>query len=173
VAVGRASSACRRASRWRGVVLRDPATGSPGRRSSRFEVLKPDILRLSTPILSDRVELARWTQRSPGRRSPSRAPSRRTPASHCQFEVIGAGPDGKPRCQLGPQPRPATAAWRESPASPVALNNDGRAVRLVGIDLAGLAEGSYDLVRDGQDDIGGSRLRQREPFSIVNSPAAQ
>jgi hypothetical protein len=95
---------------------------------------------------------------------------------YCQFEVIGAkkGPDGTPRVSSG------LTVWsgdgrlvRESPPSPVAASADRRAIRLVGIDLAGLPEGSYDLVLDVQDDVGGGRLRQREPFSIGSSPVAQ
>src|SRR5207344_963659 len=41
------------------LVLRDPATGALGSVSARFEVPKRDVLRLSTPILSSRVEPAR------------------------------------------------------------------------------------------------------------------
>jgi len=158
------------------VVLRDPASGSLGSVSSRFEIPKPDVLRLSTPILSDRVEPARTAAEKP---RPAIAVSRtftKDAGLYCQFEVIGAkkGPGGTPRVSSG------LTLWsgdgrlvRESPPSPVAPNNDGRSVRLVGIDLAGLPEGSYDLVLDVQDDVGGGRLRQREPFSIVSSPAAQ
>ena len=62
---------------------------------------------------------------------------------------------------------------RESPPTAVFASADGRARRLVGIDLAGLPEGSYDLILDVRDEVGGGRLRQREPFSIVGSPAAQ
>ena len=42
-------------------------------------------------------------------------------------------------------------------------------IRLVGIDLAGLPEGSYDLVLDVRDEISSARLRQREPFTIEGS----
>ena len=158
------------------IVLRDLTSGSLGSVSSRFEIPKPDVLRLSTPILSDRVEPARTAAEKP---RPAIAVSRaftKEAGLYCQFEVIGAkkGPDGKPRVSSGLKVWSADGRLvRESPASPVAANNDGRTVRLVGIDLAGLPEGSYDLVLDVQDDVGGGRLRQREPFSIVSSPAAQ
>lgn len=158
------------------VVLRDPTTGSLGSVSSRFEVPAPGVLRLSTPILSDRVEPARSATDTP---RPAIAVARtftKDAGLYCQFEVIGAqkGPDGKPRVSTG------LTVWsgdgrlvRESPPSPISAGNDGRAIRLVGIDLAGLPEGSYDLVLDVQDDVGGGRLRQREPFTIAASPAAQ
>jgi len=158
------------------LVLRDPASGSLGSVSSRFEVPAPDVLRLSTPILSDRVEPARTSGEKP---LPAIAVSRtftKDAGLYCQFEVIGArkGPDGKPRVSTG------LAVWsgdgrlvREAPASPVAASAEGRAMRLVGIDLAGLPEGAYDLVLDVEDEVGGARLRQREPFTISGSPAAQ
>ncbi len=158
------------------IVLRDPTSGLLGSVSSRFEVPAHDILRLSTPILSDRVEPARTAGEKP---RPAIAVSRtfaRDAGLYCQFEVIGAkkGPDGRPRVSSG------LAVWsgdgrlvRESPPSTVAASTDGRAIRLAGIDLAGLPEGSYDLVLDVQDDVGGGRLRQREPFTISGSPAAK
>jgi hypothetical protein len=89
---------------------------------------------------------------------------------YCQFEVIGArkGPDGKARVAAGVSVFAANGTLvRESPASPVSAGEDGRPVRLVGIDLAGLPEGSYDLVLDVTDEIGHARLRQREPFRIA------
>jgi hypothetical protein len=53
------------------------------------------------------------------------------------------------------------------------VDAEGRSVRLVGIDLAGLPEGSYDLVLDVRDEISAARLRQREPFTIGGAPVAQ
>jgi hypothetical protein len=88
---------------------------------------------------------------------------------YCQFEVIGArkGPDGKPRVAAGVSVFAANGSLvRESPSSPVAVDAEGRSVRLVGIDLAGLPEGSYDLVLDVRDEVSDARLRQREPFTI-------
>ena len=61
---------------------------------------------------------------------------------------------------------------REMPASPVAADADGRAVRLVGIDLAGLPEGSYDMVLEVQDELAGTRVRQREPFMLAATTVA-
>jgi VWFA-related protein len=151
------------------VVLRDPATGALGSVSSRFEVPGLDVLRVSTPILTDRVEPARAAGESP---RPALAVSRAFPRDaglYCQFEVIGArkGPDGKPRVAAGVSVFAANGSLvRESPSSPVAVDAEGRSVRLVGIDLAGLPEGSYDLVLDVRDEVSDARLRQREPFTI-------
>ncbi len=154
------------------VVLRDPVSGALGSVSTRFEVPKPDVLRLSTPILTDQVQSAGAAGENP---RPALAVSRAFPKDaglYCQFEVIGAkkGPDGKARVAAGVSVFAANGTLvRESPSSPVEASLDGRSVRLVGIDLAGLPEGSYDLVLDVQDEIGHARLRQREPFTIVGS----
>ena len=154
------------------VVLRDPATGAIGSVSAHFEVPRLDVLRVSTPILTDRVEPARAAGENP---RPALAVSRAFPKDaglYCQFEVIGArkGPDGKPRVAAGVSVFAANGQLvRESPSSPVAVDDEGRTVRLVGIDLAGLPEGSYDLVLDVRDEISSARLRQREPFTIEGS----
>ena len=151
------------------VVLRDPATGALGSVSARFEVPGRDVLRVSTPILTDRVEPARAAGENP---RPALAVSRAFPRDaglYCQFEVIGArkGADGKARVAAGVSVFAANGTLvRESPSSPVAVDTEGRSVRLVGIDLAGLPEGSYDLVLDVRDEISAARLRQREPFTI-------
>jgi hypothetical protein len=157
------------------VILRDPESGALGSVSTRFEVPKPDLLRLSTPILSSKVEPA---QQKGARPQPAISVDREFPAGgglYCQFEVVGAskGPDGKPKVNAG------VSIWtsdggrvRELPASPVAADADGRAVRLVGIDLAGLPEGSYDMVLDVQDELAGTRVRQREPFTLAPTAVA-
>jgi VWFA-related protein len=151
------------------VILRDPESGALGSVSTRFEVPQPELLRLSTPILSSRVEPA---QQKGARPQPAISVDREFPAGgglYCQFEVVGArkGPDGKPQVTAG------VSIWtsdggrvRVLPATPVAVDADGRAVRLVGIDLAGLPEGSYDMVLEVQDELAGTRVRQREPFML-------
>ena len=154
------------------VVLRDPATGALGSVSTRFEVPKKDVLRISTPVLTNQVQSAGAAGENP---RPALAVSRAFPKDaglYCQFEVIGAkkGPDGKARVAAGVSVFAANGTLvRESPSSPVEASLDGRSVRLVGIDLAGLPEGSYDLVLDVRDEIAHARLRQREPFTIVGS----
>jgi len=157
------------------VIVRDPESGTIGSVASRFEVPQLDLLRLSTPILSSRVEPAEEKGAPP---QPAISVDRefaKDGGLYCQFEVVGArkGPDGKPRISAG------VTIWsgdgrlvRDSPASPVAPSADGRAVRLVGIDLAGLPEGSYDMVLDVRDDIADARLRQRESFTIAGPAVA-
>ena len=157
------------------MIVRDPETGALGSVSTRFEVPEPELLRLSTPILSSRVEPA---EQKGARPLPAISVEREFPAGgglYCQFEVVGArkGPDGKPKVTAG------VSIWtsdggrvRELPASPVAADANGRAVRLVGIDLAGLPEGSYDMVLEVQDELAGTRVRQREPFMLAATTVA-
>jgi VWFA-related protein len=157
------------------VALREPVTGALGSVSERFEVPENDVLRLSTPILTDRVAQA---QAGAGIPRPALAVQRAFPRDgglYCQFEVIGArkGPDGKADVAAGASVFAANGTRvREFPASPVSTGADGRPVRLIGIDLAGLPEGSYNLVLDVTDEIGNARLRHREPFTI-GAPMAQ
>jgi hypothetical protein len=152
------------------VVLRDPATGALGSISARFEVPKRDVLRLSTPILSSRIEPAHAAGEKP---RPAMTVGREIPKDgglYCQFEVIGATPgrDDKPQVRAGVTVWSADGRLlREAPPSPVVVGADGRAVRLVGIDLAGLPEGEYDLVVDVKDELGNGHIRQREPFTIT------
>ena len=63
------------------VVLHDPATRALGSVSARFEVPKADVLRLSTPILTDRVEPARGDGESPRPALACPGRSRRMPVS--------------------------------------------------------------------------------------------
>ena len=157
------------------VILRDPETGALGSVSLRFEVPTPDVLRLSTPILSGRVEPAAEKGARP---RPAVSVDRDLPQGgglYCEFEVLGArkGPDGKPHVSAG------LSIWNgegqrvlESPASDVVPGADGRAVRLVGLDLGGLPAGTYDLVLEVKDDVAEASLRQREPFTIVSAVAS-
>ena len=158
------------------VILRDPESGAVGSVSSRFEVPQPDLFRLSTPILSSRVEPA---PEKGARPRPAISVDRdvlQGGGLYCEFEVVGArnGPDGKPHVSAG------LTIWNgegqrgpESPASPVAASADGRAIRLVGLDLGGLPAGTYDLVLEVKDDVADARLRQREPFTIASSRRLQ
>ena len=158
------------------VVLRDPETDALGSVSLRFEVPERDRFRLSTPILSGRVEPARAAGQRP---RPALTVERAFPRDaglYCQFEVLGAtpGPDDKPRVRAGLTVWSADGRMvREAPPTPVATDEDGRAVRLVGIDLAGLPEGDYDLVLDVKDELGDGHIRQRERFSITAPADAQ
>ena len=53
--------------------------------------------------------------------------------------------------------------------SEIAATTDGRVVRKVGISLAGLDAGPFDLVLDVHDEVSGARLKHRESFALVNT----
>jgi hypothetical protein len=61
----------------------------------------------------------------------------------------------------------AGEAVRQAAPTPIAADRDGRLVRLVGFDLAGLAAGPYEIVLDVHDEAGGATVERREPFTIA------
>jgi VWFA-related protein len=154
------------------VVVRDPVSGALGSVSRRIEVPFPGDLRLSTPILTDRVEPASAAGERP---RPALAAHRVFPPEgglYCQFEVFGAARPG------GAMPRVSAgfALWRgttrlvlEAAPTPITPDSDGRLVRLAGMALDGLDEGEYELALEVQDQVSGDRVRRREPFVLARS----
>jgi VWFA-related protein len=151
------------------VVVRDPATGAVGSVVQRIEVPAPGEFRVSTPILTDRVEPAT----GPGQ------PPRLTLGAHrvfaggglyCRYEVFGAARNGG-------TPATVTSAFRlrsedgavvhDVPATPIAPDRDGRLVRMVGTSLKGLREGAYELVLDVRDEATGRSVVHRDAFVLA------
>jgi VWFA-related protein len=159
------------------VVVRDAVGGAVGSVTQRFEVPAPGSLRLSTPILTDRVELPKDGQSRP---QPVLA-VHRTFASggglYCEFEVFGAARPpggGAPNVSVG------LALWTSSgrlvfdwEPTPIVADPDGRVVRLVGMNLEGAEEGLYDLVFDVRDEVSGARFERRESFRISQQVASR
>jgi len=158
------------------VVVRDTTSGAVGAVSQRFEVPLPGHLRLSTPILTDRVAPAQGGQ----------APPRPALAVHrvfalggglfVQFEVFGAARDPRqqvPRVSAGLEFWSGTRLVRKIEPTPVAADRDGRVVRQVGISLEGMEEGPYDLVLDVRDEVAGSGLKHREAFALARTVASR
>ena len=152
------------------LVVRDPATGVIGSVQQRLEVPFPGELRVSTPILTDRV----LSGQSPGERPrPAVAAHRVFPARgglYCQYEVFGAAhPGGAPprvRAGLHIRSRDGTVV-REVAATPIAPDPDGRVVRLVGASIDGLPEGPYELVIEARDEATSERAVRQEAFALV------
>jgi VWFA-related protein len=157
------------------VVVRDATSGAMGSVSQRFEVPLPGRLRLSTPILTDRVEPAPDGQGLP---RPALAVHRVFPSEgglYVQFEVFGAARDprqGAPRVTAGLE------LWggggrlaRKVDPTPIVADRDGRVVRQVGISLEGMDEGPYDLVLDVRDEVSGAGLKHRESLALTRSPS--
>jgi VWFA-related protein len=158
------------------VVVRDTTSGALGSVTQRFEVPEPGTLRLSTPILTDHVDPAKDGR---GRPRPALAAHRTfVPAGglYCEFEVFGASRDqatGLPRVAAGLEVRtPGGHIVRRADPTPISPDGDGRVVRLLGMPLAGMAEGSYDLVLQIQDLVKGARIERSERFSLSGNPGS-
>lgn len=151
------------------LVVRDPATGALGSILHRLEVPFPGEFRLSTPIITDRVEPGEAGQ--PPR--PALAAHRLFPTGgglYCQYEVFGAArPGGRaPRVEASFELRRGDGATvLESPPSAIVPGADGRLVRTVGTSLEGLEEGAYELVLEVADETTGERLVRHEPFVLA------
>lgn len=152
------------------VVVRDVTSGAVGSVSQRFEVLPPDVLQLSTPILTDRVEPAKDGQAHPRPALAVHRLFRPDGGLYVQFEVLGAAKPvdgGVPRAAAGFE------IWthdgrllRKAEPTPLVADEEGHLVRLVGVSLEGMVEGAYDLVLEVEDRVSGARLKQREPFRL-------
>lgn len=152
------------------VVVRDPATGAIGSVVQRIEIPSPGEFRVSTPILTDRIEPAIARGQLP---QPALAAHRVFATGgglYCQYEVFGAARSGgaPPRVVAGFHLRSQDGAVvQEAEATPIAPDKDGRLVRLVGVSLEGLEAGAYELVLEVQDEVSGNRLVRREPFTLA------
>jgi VWFA-related protein len=156
------------------VVVRDAASGALGSVTQRFEVPAPGTLRLSTPILTDRIE----PPKEPGEKPRAALAVHRVfaPAGalYCQFEVFGAtlaGP-GAARVSAGLDLLAGDGRGvRHADPTPIALDANGRVVRLLGLGLDGLAEGPYELVLQVEDLVSGVRVERHEAFVLASDAA--
>jgi VWFA-related protein len=159
------------------VAVRDATSGAMGSVSQRLEVPFPGVLRVSTPILTGRVEPAPDGQGPP---RPALAVHRVFPSEgglYVQFEVFGATRDrghGAPRVTAGLEIwAGGSRLARKVDPTPIAADRDGRVVRQVGVSLEGMKEGPYDLVLDVQDEVSGARLKHRESFMLARDAASR
>jgi hypothetical protein len=152
------------------IVVRDGNTKKLGSLVYEFEVPPLGSLRVSTPILTNRV------QQPPGQAAPSPVLSvRRTfvpgDTLYCQFDVYGAEkdkvtsrphvtasyvlhrPDGSPRDRGGP-----------SVMVPTSL---GRISQLLWLPLDGVEPGAYELTLSVRDEISGQEREVHEPFQVA------
>jgi VWFA-related protein len=152
------------------IVVRDGNTKKLGSLVYEFEVPALGELRVSTPILTNRV------QQPPGQPAPSPVLSvrRSFPSGdtlYCQFDVYGAQkdkltsrphvtasyvlrrPDGTPRDRGGP-----------SAMIPTSL---GRISQLLWVPLEGVEPGDYELTLRVKDELSGQEREVREPFQVT------
>jgi hypothetical protein len=153
------------------IVLHHPASGLVGAVTHRFEV-PADALRLTTPILTDRIERAGENDAHPRaaivvkRVFPPRGPL------YCEFEVFGAkdGPGRAPSVVAGVEVQDADGKTVRS-AAPTRVTPDGRGrlLRLIGIGMDGLPEGEYRMVLRVRDEIAGTDIERVETFALRGS----
>ena len=153
------------------VVARDATSGSVGSLSHDFDVPTAEGLRLSTPVLSDRL-------REPPGVGPELIARRTFPPSgdlHCRFEVYGAARDattGRPAVRAGFAVQFADgrllAASRATPMTP---GPDGTLGRTLGFPLGKAPPGRYELVLVVEDEVSGRRVEAREAFTVGDPDA--
>jgi VWFA-related protein len=144
-------------------LVRQVGTARAGSVTERLEVPSLDGPRLSSPILSDRLEPT-----ADGRQSPvllahrAFAPEGRL---YCQYEVFGI--TGETVVEAGYSLRRADGSVvREAAPTPIARSSSGRLVRMLGLGLEGLDEGTYRLVLKARSAGSGSTLTAEEPFIL-------
>jgi VWFA-related protein len=151
-------------------LVRDVATGQTGTVAQRFEVAPVDGFRLSTPILSDRVDAS---PAGDGRQAPvlvAHRTFRPEGRLYCQYEVLG--PKAGARSVQGSYSlhRSDGSLVREGPGTPIAPGGNGRLVRMLGLSLEGLPEGPYELQIRVEGAPGTPALEAREPFFLSLGP---
>ena len=140
----------------------------------RFEVPSLEALRLTTPILTDRVERGKGGDDHPRAALAIHRVFRPRGLLYCEFEVLGAAADPvlhAPRVTAGVEVRTADGSIvRQGEPTPIATDLRGRLVRLIGIGMDGLSEGDYNLVLGVRDDVSGTRIERQEPFALRSPP---
>jgi VWFA-related protein len=150
------------------IVARDKNSGRVGSLTYDFEVPPSSGLRVSTPILSDRL------REEPGGGKTPEPIARRTFAPsgvlHCRFEVYGAGRDaatGRPDVTAGFSVRRSDGRFLTAAApTPLVPGPDGTLARALGLPLDDVPAGSYELIVVVTDIAAGAAAEVREPFVI-------
>ena len=153
------------------LVVRDTASRRIGSVSLAFEVPRLDQLRVSSPILTDTVQVP------PGGVPSPVLLARRTFGADrplfCRFDVFGAAADPAtrmPRVVSGHVLRRADGTvMSRAAATEIAPTSIGGVSRLLQIPLAGLSPGDYELVLTARDERAGATVETIEPFSLVAS----
>lgn len=148
------------------VVVAEANDGRVGSVSHDFDVPPLEGLRISTPVLSDRL-------REPPGTGPDLV-ARRTfaPAGvlHCRFEVYGAAKDpatGRPAVSAAFAVRRADGTLlAEADATHITPGPDGILARTVGLPLDAAREGPYEVVVTVKDEVSGWTAEARETFVV-------
>jgi hypothetical protein len=141
-------------------------SGAIGAVTQRIEVPPASVFRVSTPILTNQVD---QSGKRPQAAVAVHREFRADGQLFCQFEVLGAarGPHG-PQVVSGMELRAADGTvLRKGEPTSIAVDPDGRVVRLIGMDLGGMKEGRYDLVLAVRDEVSGRQIEHSESFSLA------
>ena len=151
------------------VVVRDDFLGRLGAVTLRFVVPELKGLRISTPVLTDR--LARG--KAGAAPQPVLLVRREFPPTnvlYCQFQVFGAATSAEsamPRVEASYELRHrGGAALRRGAPSLIAPGAEGDLVRLLGLPLEGMEEGDYELVLRVEDKATGEARERVEPLRL-------
>ena len=153
------------------LVVRDVTSKRMGTVSHEFVVPPLDALRISSPILTDTVQVA------PGGAPSAVILARRTfdvgKPFFCRFDVHGAATDPTtrmPRVRAGHVLRRAdgSVASRSEP-SEIAPTSLGGVSRLMQIPLTGTSPGEYQLELLVRDELSGRERKVVEPFTLQGS----
>jgi len=155
------------------VVVTEANGGPVGSISHEFDVPPLDGLRVSTPVLSDRL-----------REPPGAGPeliARRTFAPsgvlHCCFEVYGAAPDpatGRAAVSAAFAVRTGDGTLlAEADATRIAPGPDGILARTVGFLLDAAREGPYEVIVTVEDEVVGRTAEARETFVVSAEPSPE
>jgi len=153
------------------VVARDESEGRLGALSLRFVVPEAAGLRLSTPILTDRVA----TVEPSGPARPVLTAHRDfRPAGrlYCQFQDFGSAgavPAGAIEASYALRTRDGQIL-RQSDPSPIRPGPDGRLVRLLALFVEGMDPGEYELVFRVEDMATGETRERVEALRIMGAP---
>jgi VWFA-related protein len=162
------------------LVVREGNGGRRGSVAHTFVVPAVGEWRLSTPVLSARLQNAQSPQQGPPR--PVVTARRSFPAGStlfCGFDVYGAATDaatGRPSVSAGYELRGHDGrTFRRREPSLISPGPAGEISRLMGLPLEGYPPGEYELVLTVRDEVSGRQREQREPFRIeaAAAPLAQ
>jgi VWFA-related protein len=150
------------------VVVRDEFLGRTGALTLRLEVPAPGSLRLSTPVLSDRLRRPR-DQAAPQVALVARREFAGSGNLYCQFQVFGAKTaGGGPRVVASFELRRAGGgSVRRSEPTPIEPTPEGRLVRLLAFPLSEQEAGEYELVLRVVDQASGESREVSERIWVM------
>jgi hypothetical protein len=151
------------------VIIRDPASAAMGTATAQLALPPAAGLRLSTPILTDQV-VEDGAGRKPRAAMSAHREFRTGGTLYCEFEVFGAATSDATSLQdaeAGVQILDMSGnAVRNTAMTTIVPDAQRRVFRLVGMDVANLPAGRYELRVRVRDRVTGATVEHREPFTL-------